>query len=56
MNVLPMLFYLHNLPESGAMVRRNARPQGDNERHRRGPGERYLPPPFPGRSSWTIEG
>jgi glutathione S-transferase len=33
MNVLPMLFYLHHLPESGAMQRRNANLASYYERH-----------------------
>jgi glutathione S-transferase len=57
MNVLPMLFYLHHLPESGAMLRRNAGLAGYYERHMARPSVREaVPPPFPGRSSWTVEG
>ena len=33
MNVLPMLFYLHHLPESGMMLRRNANLAAFYERH-----------------------
>jgi glutathione S-transferase len=57
MNVLPMLFYLHHLPESGAMLRRNAGLAAYYERHMARPSVREaVPPPFPGRSSWTVEG
>jgi glutathione S-transferase len=55
MNVLPMLFYLHHLPESGAMLRRNAGLEAYYERHMaRVSVKDALPPPFPGRSSWDI--
>jgi len=56
MNVLPMLFYLHHLPESRAMLRRNAGLAAYYERHmaRRSVRE-AVPPPFPGRSSWAVE-
>ena len=57
MNVLPMLFYLHHLPESGAMLRRNANLASYYERHIARPSvKEAVPPPFPGRSSWTVEG
>ena len=57
MNVLPMLFYLHHLPESSAILRRNAGLEAYYERHLARPSVREaVPPPFPGRSSWTIEG
>jgi glutathione S-transferase len=56
MNLLPMLFYLHHLPESGAMVRKNANLEDYYKRHMaRVSVKDALPPPFPGRSSWTIE-
>ena len=56
MNALPMLFYLHHLPESGAMLRRNAGLAAYYERHMARPSVREaVPPPFPGRSSWTVE-
>jgi glutathione S-transferase len=56
MNVLPMLFYLHHLPESGAMLRRNAGLAAYYERHMARPSVREaVPPPFPGRSSWAVE-
>ena len=57
MNVLPMLFYLHHLPESAAMLRRSAGLEAYYERHMARPSVREaVPPPFPDRSSWTIEG
>jgi glutathione S-transferase len=57
MNLLPMLFYLHHLPESSAMVRKNTNLEEYYERHMARPTVKDgLPPPFPGRSSWTIEG
>ena len=57
MNILPMLFYLNHLPESGAMLRRNASLASYYERHIARPSvKEAVPPPFPGRSSWTIEG
>ena len=57
MNVLPMLFYLNHLPESGAMLRRNAGLTAYYERHMaRSTVKDAIPPPFPGRSSWSIEG
>jgi len=56
MNILPMLFYLNHLPESGAMLRRNASLASYYERHIARPSvKEAVPPPFPGRSSWTIE-
>ena len=57
MNVLPMLFYLDKLPESRAMMRRTANLSAYCERHMARPSvKEATPPPFPGRSSWTIEG
>jgi glutathione S-transferase len=57
MNVLPMLFYLHHLPESGDMLRRNASLEAYYERHMARPSVRQaVPPPLPGRSSWAVEG
>jgi glutathione S-transferase len=56
MNLLPMLFYLHHLPESGLMVRRNASLEAYYDRHMaRASVKDALPPPFPGRTSWTVE-
>ena len=57
MNILPMMFYLDKLPESGAMLRRTANLRAYYERHMaRASVREGTPPPFPGRSSWTIEG
>ena len=58
MNVLPMLFYLDKLPESGAMLRQRANLSEYYGRHiARSSVKEGTPPPFPGRSSWTtIEG
>jgi glutathione S-transferase len=57
MNLLPMLFYLHHLPENGAMLRRNADLGAYYERHiARACVREAVPPPFPGRSSWGAEG
>ena len=57
MNVLPMLFYLDHLPESRAMLRRNANLASYYERHIGRPTvKEAVPPPFPGRPSWTVEG
>ncbi len=56
MNLLPMMFYLEKLPESGAMLRQNAKLSAYFDRHLARPSVREaVPPPFPGRSSWTIE-
>jgi glutathione S-transferase len=56
MNLLPMMFYLDKLPESGAMLRRNAELSAYLDRHLARPSVREaVPPPFPGRASWTIE-
>ena len=57
MNVLPMLFYLDKLPESGGMLRRAANLKAYYERHiARATVKEAVPAPFPGRSSWTVEG
>jgi glutathione S-transferase len=57
MDVLPMLFYLHHSPESRAMLRRHASLEAYYERHMaRASVREAVPPPFPGRSSWTVEG
>jgi glutathione S-transferase len=56
MNLLPMMFYLDKLPESGAMLQRTANLRGYYERHMARPSvKEATPPPFPGRSSWTVE-
>ena len=57
MNVLPMLFYLHHLPESRAMLQRNPNLSAYYERHMaRSSVMDAVPPPFPGRTSWNVEG
>jgi glutathione S-transferase len=57
MNVLPMLFYLQHLPESGAMLARNAALAAYYERQMaRSSVKDAIPPPFPGRSSWNVDG
>jgi len=57
MNVLPMLFYLHHLPESRVMLRQSASLEAYYERHlARASVREAIPAPFPGRASWTIEG
>jgi len=57
MNVLPMLFYLQHLPESGSMLRCNPHLAAYYEQHIARPSvKEAVPPPFPGRSSWTIQG
>jgi len=56
MNVLPMLFYLHHLPESGSMLRRTPNLSAYYERHiARASVKEAVPPPLPGRSSWNSE-
>jgi glutathione S-transferase len=56
-NLLPMMFYLDKLPESGAMLRRTTNLSGYYERHiARASVREAVPPPFPGRSSWSVEG
>jgi len=57
MNLLPMLFYLDHLPESGVMLRRTTNLSAYYERHiARASVREAVPPPFPGRSSWNVEG
>jgi glutathione S-transferase len=56
MNLLPMLFYLDKLPESRSMLQRTAKLGAYYQRHiARASVKEAVPPPFPGRSSWTIE-
>src|SRR5262249_40662563 len=51
-----IVFYLHHLPESGAIARRKTNLEGYYESHMaRASVKDALPPPFPGRSSWAIE-
>ena len=58
MNLLPILFYIDKAPESRAMLRPEQEPQARIiERHQaRTSVKDTIPPPFPGRSSWEIEG
>jgi glutathione S-transferase len=56
-NLLPILFYVDKLPESRAMLRRSANLDAYYRRHMaRASVKETTPPPFPGRSSWEIEG
>jgi glutathione S-transferase len=56
MNLLPILFYLEKAPESRAMLNRTKSLRTYFDRHMaRKSLEETTPPPFPGRSSWTIE-
>jgi len=57
MNLLPILFFMDKLPESRAMLSRSGNLKAYAERHRARPSLRdTVPPPFPGRSSWEIDG
>jgi glutathione S-transferase len=57
MNLLPMMFYLDKLPESGAMLRQNPNLGAYYDRHMaRASVREAVPPPFPGRSSWDFTG
>jgi glutathione S-transferase len=56
-NLLPILFYVDKLPESRAMLRRSANLDAYFRRHlARASIKETTPPPFPGHSSWKIEG
>jgi glutathione S-transferase len=57
MDLLPILFYLEKTPESRAMLNRSRHLKAYFDRHmaRKSLAE-TTPPPFPGRSSWTIDG
>jgi glutathione S-transferase len=56
-NLLPILFYLDNLPESGATLRQMPKLKGYLEQHLARPSvKETTPPPFPGRTSWRVEG
>ena len=51
-NLLPILYYMNKMPESGAMLRRHASLHSYFERHMSRPSAREAtPPPFPGRPS-----
>ncbi|HZS82632.1 MAG TPA: glutathione S-transferase family protein [Stellaceae bacterium] len=56
-NLMPILFYLDKMPESGAMLAKAAALKAYYDRHiaRKSIAE-TIPPPFPGRSSWKWEG
>jgi glutathione S-transferase len=57
MNLLPILFYMDKAPESRAMLGRSKSLRAYLERHQaRASVKDTVPPPFPGRSSWEIEG
>jgi glutathione S-transferase len=49
-NLLPILFYMNKMPESGAMLRQHANLKAYFDRHMARPSAREAtPPPFPGR-------
>ena len=55
MNLLPILFFMDNAPESRAMLGRSASLKAYAERHMaRASIKDTIPPPFPGRSSWEV--
>ena len=57
MNLLPILFFMAKAPESRAILRRSANLEAYAERNMARASLRdTVPPPFPGRSSWEIEG
>jgi glutathione S-transferase len=57
MNLLPILFFMAKAPESRAILRRSANLGAYAERHMARASLRdTVPPPFPGVSSWEIEG
>ena len=57
MNLLPILFFMDKMPESRAMLSRSTNLKGYAERHQaRTSVKDTVPPPFPGRPSWEIEG
>jgi glutathione S-transferase len=57
MNLLPILFFMAKGPESRAILRRSANLEAYAERHMARASLRdTVAPPFPGRSSWEIEG
>jgi glutathione S-transferase len=57
MNLLPILFFMAKAPESRAILRRSANLEAYVQRHMARASLRdTVPPPFPGRSSWEIEG
>ena len=57
MNLLPILFFMEKAPESRAMLGRAPNLKAYAEQHMpRASLRDTIPPPFPGRSSWEIEG
>ena len=57
MNLLPILFFMEKAPESRAMLNGSANLKAYIARHMtRTSVTNTIPPPFPGRSSWDIEG
>jgi len=49
-NLLPIFFYMDKMPESSAMLRRNASLRSYFDRHMSRPSAKEAtPPPFPGR-------
>jgi glutathione S-transferase len=57
MNLLPILFFMEKAPESRAMLGRSKSLKAYLDRHQAGASAKdTVPPPFPGRSSWEIEG
>ena len=57
MNLLPILFFMGKAPESRAMLGRSKSLKAYSDRHQvRASLKDTVPPPFPGRSSWEIEG
>lgn len=56
-NLLPILFFMEKAPESRAMLGRSTNLKRYFDRHQgRASVKETIPPPFPGRSSWEIEG
>jgi glutathione S-transferase len=57
MNLLPILFFMDKTPESRAMLSRSTNLRAYAERHMaRASLKDTVPPPFPGCSSWEVEG
>jgi glutathione S-transferase len=57
MNLLPTLFYMDKGPESRAMLSGSKNLKAYAKRHMaRASLQDTVPPPFPGRSSWDVEG
>ena len=57
MNLLPILFFMDKAPESRDMLGRSKSLRAYFDRHQvRASLKDTVPPPFPGRSSWEVEG